>query len=314
MRGLPLLFGIALLLWLLYGARWINNNYQNLDCFGIGGTTKERVVTENKAVQPAPAPTPAPKPNPAALTIQDGSAFKETLANGFNFDVSGDDPIIPNTTINSFRKLNQYLSANPDRKLQLEGRYTSDEANNTDFLNLGLARAAAIKDTLVSLGANGEQIELSSRRMPSLKVVNNKVLNGVSFIFGKKEVVDAGEALDKLKAKIQANPAIMYFATNSANVDITPKFQQDLRDIKTYLNSVPNAKINVTGHTDNVGNRASNVALSQRRSEKVKQYLMQRGFNAAQMVTSGKGPDQPAASNDSPEGRDKNRRVEISLR
>ncbi len=312
MRGSTLLVAIALLLWLLGGAWWFNKNYSHMDCFGFGGGQEKAAVTETKTVPPAPAPKPAA--SKAAFTIQDGSAFKALAADGLIFDVSGDEPNVPNTTVSAFRNLNSYLIANPDRKLTVEGRYTTDEANNTDFLNLGLARASAVKDTLVALGAKAEQIELASRKVPVLEVVNKKVLNGLRFAFGTKEVVGAGDELDKLKAKIQANPAIMYFATNSANVDITPKFQQDIRDMKTYLNSVPNAKVNVTGHTDNVGNRGSNVSLSQRRAEKVKQYLIQRGFTEAQLVPSGKGPDRPAATNDTPAGRDKNRRVEISLR
>ncbi|HET8869508.1 MAG TPA: OmpA family protein [Aquabacterium sp.] len=67
------------------------------------------------------------------------------------------------------------------------------------------------------------------------------------------------------------------------------------------------------GHTDGVGARASNQALSLARAESVKAYLIGKGLSAAQLKTRGMGADQPVASNTSEAGRAKNRRIEFKL-
>lgn len=317
MRTNTLLIALLLLVWLLGGAWWLGTNYAagNFDCFGMGGNNKTSAVTETTPVAPKPKPKPAPAPevSKAAFTVQDGTSFKAQAVDGLIFDVSGQEASVPNSTIGTFQKLNQYLAANPDKQLVVQGRFSSSETNNTKFLSLGMARASDIKDTLVALGAKASQIELSDRRIPNLEIVNKRVLNGIRFSFAKKAVASSENDIAALRKRIEANPAILYFVTGGTNVDVSPKANQNIQSIKTYLNSVPTAKINVAGHTDNVGKRSSNINLSKRRAEQVKQYLVRRGFNANQLIASGKGPDQPAATNDTPAGREKNRRVEIGL-
>jgi outer membrane protein OmpA-like peptidoglycan-associated protein len=74
----------------------------------------------------------------------------------------------------------------------------------------------------------------------------------------------------------------------------------------------PAWKLNVTGHTDNVGGDASNLALSERRSASVKAALVARGIVAARLETGGSGASSPKATNSTLEGRAQNRRVELS--
>jgi OOP family OmpA-OmpF porin len=67
----------------------------------------------------------------------------------------------------------------------------------------------------------------------------------------------------------------------------------------------------IIGHTDNSGNRTSNIALSQARADAVKGYLVGKGISPQQMTATGVGPDQPIASNDTSDGRARNRRIEF---
>jgi outer membrane protein OmpA-like peptidoglycan-associated protein len=69
----------------------------------------------------------------------------------------------------------------------------------------------------------------------------------------------------------------------------------------------------IEGHTDNVGNRDANIRLSKARADVVRAYFVSKGIPATQMTTVGLGPDQPVASNDTPEGRAKNRRVQLRV-
>ncbi len=69
----------------------------------------------------------------------------------------------------------------------------------------------------------------------------------------------------------------------------------------------------VEGHTDNIGSKAYNISLSEKRAESVKNYLVSQGIDGGRISTDGLGFDFPVATNDTNEGRQQNRRVEIIL-
>jgi outer membrane protein OmpA-like peptidoglycan-associated protein len=75
----------------------------------------------------------------------------------------------------------------------------------------------------------------------------------------------------------------------------------------------PNYVIEIGGHTDNVGKDESNITLSQNRANAIKQYLVKKGINADRIIAKGYGESQPIATNDTDEGRQKNRRTEIKI-
>lgn len=72
-------------------------------------------------------------------------------------------------------------------------------------------------------------------------------------------------------------------------------------------------KVEVIGHTDNQGLKASNQSLSQARAEAVKVYMSDKGINADLLTASGQGANRPIAGNDNAEGRARNRRIEFRL-
>jgi outer membrane protein OmpA-like peptidoglycan-associated protein len=74
-----------------------------------------------------------------------------------------------------------------------------------------------------------------------------------------------------------------------------------------------NAKAQIIGHTDNVGGMDKNMKLSFSRAMSVKNYLTQKGVGSDRIEAIGKGPTEPRASNDTPEGRLMNRRVEVKI-
>jgi outer membrane protein OmpA-like peptidoglycan-associated protein len=69
--------------------------------------------------------------------------------------------------------------------------------------------------------------------------------------------------------------------------------------------------VEVGGHTDSTGSRATNTRLSQARAESVMAYLVSKGVAAGQLAAKGFGPDEPVADNATREGRAQNRRVEL---
>ena len=71
-------------------------------------------------------------------------------------------------------------------------------------------------------------------------------------------------------------------------------------------------KVEIDGHTDNTGSAAYNMNLSERRAKSVMKYFVDKGVEAGQLTTKGFGFTKLAASNDTKEGRTKNRRVELT--
>ena len=99
------------------------------------------------------------------------------------------------------------------------------------------------------------------------------------------------------------------FATNSAELD--PMATATLDQVVALFKNQAGLKLRIEGHTDNTGDAQANLDLSRRRAEAVKSYLVGRGIPDMRLTTAGFGASQPVASNDRPEGRALNRRVEL---
>ncbi|RKH04277.1 OmpA family protein [Corallococcus carmarthensis] len=87
--------------------------------------------------------------------------------------------------------------------------------------------------------------------------------------------------------------------------------QRQLDSIAAYLKAHPELSIRIEGHTDNSGPEEANRTLSQQRANRVREYLIQKGIAGARLEAKGFGPDRPRVSNETPEGRSANRRVEF---
>ena len=125
---------------------------------------------------------------------------------------------------------------------------------------------------------------------------------------GNAEKITYNQTKTKVLANGQWN---INFATGSSNIQGSDK---DLEAIYNLLVQAEQAKLQIVGHTDNVGDSGSNVALSKGRANAVVAYLTSRGIskNRFQLVD-GKGDTAPIATNATPVGKAKNRRVEITL-
>jgi OOP family OmpA-OmpF porin len=99
------------------------------------------------------------------------------------------------------------------------------------------------------------------------------------------------------------------FETGSAT--LTPQGRAILDQMAAVLVKMTTKTVEIIGHTDNAGNRQSNIALSQARADAVKGYLVAKGISPTQLTTTGVGPDQPIAPNDTNDGRARNRRIEF---
>lgn len=107
-------------------------------------------------------------------------------------------------------------------------------------------------------------------------------------------------------------PSDVTFAVDQA--DIQSQFYPALNQVAKTLTEYPQTVIDVVGHADATGADAYNQALSERRAASVASYLVSHGVLRDRLFVAGKGETQPIASNDTTEGRAKNRRVEVVLR
>jgi outer membrane protein OmpA-like peptidoglycan-associated protein len=106
-------------------------------------------------------------------------------------------------------------------------------------------------------------------------------------------------------------PQDVLFATDSAA--LRPDLQSDIRALGRSLLQYPNTSVQVIGHTDNTGSAAYNQDLSERRARSVAAVLFQEGVSGTRVTSIGRGEAQPIASNQTPEGRQQNRRVEFVI-
>jgi outer membrane protein OmpA-like peptidoglycan-associated protein len=101
------------------------------------------------------------------------------------------------------------------------------------------------------------------------------------------------------------------FDTNKST--LTTQAKANLDKLIPVFNSYADTNIEIFGYTDNTGKPEYNLSLSQKRSESVRDYLVSKGLKTSRFKTSGLGIVDPIATNDTPEGRSQNRRVEFAI-
>ncbi|HUS53941.1 MAG TPA: OmpA family protein [Thermohalobaculum sp.] len=106
-------------------------------------------------------------------------------------------------------------------------------------------------------------------------------------------------------------PSSLTFAVDSAT--IRPEFYSAMDNVSATLNRYPQSYLDIVGHTDSTGSDAYNQALSERRAGSVSNHFRSRGVVPERMAAYGVGETQPVASNNTAEGRQQNRRVELKI-
>jgi outer membrane protein OmpA-like peptidoglycan-associated protein len=136
------------------------------------------------------------------------------------------------------------------------------------------------------------------------------------FALGQTQEDDLQQVLQKLDRgesveHARINLSDINFATGTATLEAPAKIYLD--KIARLLNAASNMELLINGHTDNTGSTAVNVKLATDRASVVKYYLISKGISADRLKASGFGSTQPIADNNTPEGKAKNRRVEMEI-
>jgi len=166
----------------------------------------------------------------------------------------------------------------------------------------------------LSDGTTTEDFELYVLDDSDNPIVLRKRGPGFSASVVKIEYPQPPGARDSIESKLAANRPVdvygVYFSFNRAN--IRAQSEPVLQEIAGVLKKNPSWHLRIDGHTDNIGGDAANLDLSRRRAASVKDALVRRfDIDASRLTTGGYGASSPKDRNDTPEGRARNRRVEL---
>jgi len=188
--------------------------------------------------------------------------------------------------------------------------YTGEEEVNKTSKGAGIGALAGIA-TAILVGGNRKTLLLGA---------------GIGALAGGGIGLYMDKQADKLRMQLQSTgvsvtrngdsiilnmPGNVTFATSSSN--ISADFYKVLDSVALVLNEYEKTYVDVIGHTDSTGALQFNQTLSEARASSVARYLESQKVVSQRIITRGAGPSSPIASNDTPEGRALNRRVEIVL-
>lgn len=205
-------------------------------------------------------------------------------------------------------------------------------ARVVDQLEVGVVATPANWDALVAglitpelRGISGGQLAIDGIRVSLRGAVASEAarrqigadivarLNPTYTIDNALRVAQPAPAPESRQAVLDQTLARRIVEFESGQATLTARGRAILDEMGTAMLRMPDTQVAVIGHTDNLGARARNLALSQARADTVKRYLVSKGV-AAQLVVAGVGPDRPLADNRTAEGRARNRRIEFRAR
>ncbi len=202
------------------------------------------------------------------------------------------------------------LGAVPGRKLTITGLYAPQEAGKPYgfFENYGTARADALRRLLMQRGI--EEARISLDHDPSSdSLLREPALFGIFY----DPLAGTPEGYEKvLFSFTNMTFSDANFAFGSAEFKPGEAFIAYADSVKTYLELNPDRVLTIVGHTDNVGTDKFNDGLGKRRAQSAREYFKKLGVTS-EIKTESQGKRKPVATNDTPEGRQKNRRVNFIL-
>ena len=208
-------------------------------------------------------------------------------------------------------------SSTPTPTALYEERGTS-ERKWLPWLLIGLAAIGLLAYLLSRGGRRAERAAVNTTQQ-AVDTTRN-AMNNVPLPGGTNLSVPQGSINDNLARFLASGsqdlPKTFVFDHlnfDSASAQLTPDSGQTVSNLASILKAYPNAKIQLSGYTDNTGSPQTNQQLSLDRANAVKAMLVSSGVSADRITTMGYGQDRPVASNDTEQGRAQNRRTELTV-
>jgi outer membrane protein OmpA-like peptidoglycan-associated protein len=205
--------------------------------------------------------------------------------------------------------------------MALQQRKSPEEVNHLAYLALrhaqaGQARVAAARGRQEVAQAEQERnrIVLQTRERETQQARSEAETAKGAAQTAQSQLANARQELQDLQAKQTDRGVIVTLSDvlfDSGRATLKPGADRALDRLAQFLKANPRTRVLVEGHTDSVGSEEYNEELSQRRAQAVTEALSARGVPADQYQAKGLGKAYPVASNETPAGRQQNRRVEI---
>lgn len=203
-----------------------------------------------------------------------------------------------------------YLKIFPKKNLTITGWYRSGINSlppvNSYYENIGVARANAIRNLLIKRGIIEERISLDYYHSQDSLLEEPLTFN----VFMSDTVSGPFEKQQFSFTNMTFSDA--NFAFNSADFNPGEPFKLYADSVRTYLEVNPAKNLTIIGHTDNVGSNNYNANLGLRRAQSARAYFQKKGVKSEIKVAS-QGEKRPTATNETEEGRQKNRRVNFVI-
>lgn len=170
-------------------------------------------------------------------------------------------------------------------------------------LDLGVQLDHVLSDKVDNLEGGGKLMD--SHLMPYV---------GLSYTFGRKKAAETGyrgprRNIISMDEDFTLDGVQFEFGSNKLTVNAKEALDEVIAELKKH----PEVKLEIHGHTDNVGKGDYNITLSQERAIAVKDYMVSKGISKSRIDTMGFGDRRPVASNDTAEGRALNRRIDFII-
>jgi OmpA-OmpF porin, OOP family len=205
------------------------------------------------------------------------------------------DPVVLITGRVLNKKTNEPLEAIIDYNGMIDGK------------NYGVARTNPTTGEYTIVLPYGVNYDFSAGAANFIGISENLDLTGV----GEYQEIKRDLYLVPIEVGATVRLNNIFFETGKA--ELKTESYTELNRVIEFLKANPNVKIELSGHTDNVGNADMNKSLSQRRADSVLAYLVANGIDASRLVAKGYGMEKPVADNTTDEGKASNRRVEFTI-
>ena len=177
--------------------------------------------------------------------------------------------------------------------------------DNSKYLKISEIYSAKGGENYITIGHFSNETKFFISKPSSYNaIITSLYIDDVSVI-----EINESELMEKFELGKSLRLNHIYFETNSSN--ILPESVYELSVIVEILRNNPNYKIEISGHTDNVGDFDYNKKLSLARAEAIAEYLKSKSISKTRITSKGLGDSKPIAANDTEENKAKNRRVEV---
>ena len=189
---------------------------------------------------------------------------------------------------------NEFNIPYPNTRILIKGS-TKNYTFISDIKGSGIIDLKKGEEFIVSCFVNGEEFKFDE----------------VIYIEKNKNIISAN--IDLQFDLYESIFEIKNLNFKTAKYNIEEKYFQELDNLKSLLVNENEIRIEIAGHTDNNGSELANQLLSENRAKSVKSYLVKNGIDKLRINCVGYGEKQPIADNNSKQGREKNRRIEIRI-